>query len=359
MSTTPNEPIPSDGERNALVGFTAQFALAAKVVQRHLPLLEWIRVADPEAGAADDFQFLASGRRHALQVKWSQFPGSFTWSDLAGTSGQSQSLLGELATAWQRLRGGWDGPLTIHLCTNNFPSTATPTKGTVLASASSSPRHLAAFLSRSLSPLAEHLRLNLGQSWAEVSGLDLVASWSDAWTALLASSGLTKDQFPAFLRDFEFAFVPLDQSELVSTRDSADLSHLAGVLQSAVVDPARPVELSRSELMQRLGWAERLKYQNPHRFPVPKTYTANIAARTALENALARHTNGYLALVGPPGSGKSTLVESLAVPGRLVRYYAFVPDAPDPFSGRGEAHSFMHDLSCARRGRRVPQRIWH
>lgn len=343
----PNASIPSDGERNALVGFTAQFALAAKVVQRHLPVLEWIRVADPEAGVADDFQFFASGRRHALQVKWSQFPGSFTWSDLAGTSGQSQSLLGQLASAWHRLRKDWDGPLTIHLCTNNFPSSATPLAGTALASALSPPRHLAAFLSRALSPLAEHLRLNPGQRWADVSGLDLVASWSDAWTALLASSGLTEDQFPAFLRDFEVDFVPLDQSELVSTRDSADLSHLAGVLQSAIVDPARPVELSRSELMQRLGWAGRLKYQNPHRFPVPETYTANIAARTALEHAVARHTNGYLALVGPPGSGKSTLVESLAVAGRIVRYYAFVPDAPDPFSGRGEAQSFMHDLSLA------------
>lgn len=347
MSTTPNEPVPSDGERNALVGFTAQFTLAAKVVQRHIPVLEWIRVADPDAGVADDFQFLASGRRHALQVKWSQFPRSFTWSDLTAASGQGQSLLGELADAWKRLRGHWVGPLTIHLCTNNFPSTSTPPTGTPLASASSAPRHLAAFLSRSLSPLAEYLRINPGHSWAEVSGLDLVAAWSDAWAALLASSGLTEDQFPSFLRDFEFAFVPLDQSELVSTRDSADLSHLAGVLQSVVVDPARPVELTRSDLMHRLGWAERLKYQNPHRFPVPETYTANNAARTALEHALERHTNGYLALVGPAGSGKSTLVQSLAVPGRLVRYYAFVPDAPDPFSGRGEAQSFMHDLSLA------------
>ncbi|MEP9382887.1 ATP-binding protein [Nocardioides sp. KR10-350] len=181
----------------------------------------------------------------------------------------------------------------------------------------------------------------------DVSGLDLVASWSDAWTALLASSGLTEVEFPAFLRDFEFAFIPLDQSELVSSRDSVDVSHLAGVLQSVVVDPARPVELSRSELMQRLGWAERLKYRNPHKFPVPQAYTANAAARASLEQAIARHTSGYLGLIGPAGSGKSTLVESLAVPGRLVRYYAFVPDAPDPFSGRGEAQSFMHDLSLA------------
>ena len=347
MSTVSNDSIPSDGERNALVGFTAQFALAAKVVQRHLPLLEWIRVADPDAGVADDFQFLASGRRHALQVKWSQYPGSFTWSDLTGTSGQSQSLLYELANAWQRLRAGWDGPLTIHLCTNNFPSNSTPQAGTALASASTAPRHFAAFLNRSLLPLAEYLRLNPGHRWVDVSGLDLVASWSDAWKALSVSSGLTVGKFADFLRDFEFTFVPLDHSELVSTRDSADLSHLASILQSVVVDPARPVELTRTELMQRLGWMERVKYRNPHTFPVPETYNANMAARMALEHALERHTGGYVALIGPPGSGKSTLIESLAVPGRVVRYYAFVPDAPDPFSGRGEAQSFMHDLSLA------------
>ena len=35
---------------------------------------------------------------------------------------------------------------------------------------------------------------------------------------------------------------------------------------------------------------------------------------------------------------------------RVVRYYAFVPDAADPLSGRGEADSFLHDVSLALEG---------
>ena len=114
-----------------------------------------------------------------------------------------------------------------------------------------------------------------------------------------------------------------------------------------MADPARPVQLSREELLGRLGWSDVFRYRHPHRFPVPAVYTANEAARAALENRLAALTGGYLALVGPAGSGKSTLLASLNVPGRVVRYYAFIPDAPDPLSGRGEADSFLHDLTLS------------
>ena len=80
----------------------------------------------------------------------------------------------------------------------------------------------------------------------------------------------------------------------------------------------------------------------------PAVYTANESARAALENRLTALTGGYVALVGQAGSGKSTLLASMNVPGRVVRYYAFIPDAPDPLSGRGEADSFLHDLyACA------------
>ncbi|MDJ0004807.1 ATP-binding protein [Rhodococcus fascians] len=347
QSTSSKDSIPSDGERNALVGYSAQFALAAKVVHRFIPTLQWIRVADPSAGVADDFQFVEASHRHALQVKWSQFPGSFTWSDLFGSVKGKPSLFAGLAEAWKRIRGDWDGPLTVHLCTNNFPSIAKPPDKSVLKTATDSPRHFAAFLSRSFVPVQEHLRLNPQDGWEQIAVLRLVTSWSDAWTMIKDGIGLAQNELTDFLRDFDLTFVPLDQSELLSPRDSHDQKHLAATLQGVVVDPARIVELDRSALMSRLDWSSRTRYQNPHRFPVPDTYTANIAARTALEDALACHQTGYIALIGLPGSGKSTLVEKVSVAGRLIRYYAFVPDAPDPLSGRGEAQSFLHDLSLA------------
>jgi hypothetical protein len=51
-------------------------------------------------------------------------------------------------------------------------------------------------------------------------------------------------------------------------------------------------------------------------------------------------------VVGTPGSGKSTLLtKTLRLrPERLFRYYAYVPDAQDPISFRGEATNFLHDL---------------
>ncbi|QKT13746.1 ATP-binding protein [Rhodococcus sp. W8901] len=346
-SAPPKDPIPSDGERNALVGFSAQFALAAKIVYRYIPALRWIRVADPSAGVADDFQFVEAGHRHALQVKWSQFPGPFTWSDLFGSVKGKPSLFAGLAEAWQRLRDEWDGPLTVHLCTNNFPSVTRPDAKSVLKTATDSQRHFAAFLSRSFVPVQEHLRLNPKDGWEQIAVLGLVTSWSDAWTMIKDSTGLAQNELTDFVRDFDLAFIPLDQSELLSPRDINDQNHLAATLQGVVVDPARIVELDRSALMARLDWSSRTRYQNPHRFPVPVTYAANSVARTALEESLARHKSGYLALVGPPGSGKSTLVEKVSVAGRLIRYYSFVPDAPDPLSGRGEAQSFLHDLSLA------------
>lgn len=340
----------ADGERAAVVGFAGQYGLAARIVRARLPTLEWIRVADPAAGIADDFQFKAGATRHALQVKWSQYPDSFAWSTLVNPSGDGPALLAELAEAWKRLRETWRDPLVVHLCTNDYPSTARPRAGTPLGRATADgPRHFAAFIARSFGPVRKHIMQSITE-WSALSQLSEIKQWASAWDALRAAAGLDHDQFVSFLRDFELSFMPHAGDLLLrSDREPADaeVSQLAATLQALVADPARPVQLSRDELLDRLGWSGLLRYRHPHRFPVPAVYTANESARAALEDRLNALTGGYVGLVGPAGSGKSTLLASLSVPGRVVRYYAFVPDAPDPLSGRGEADSFLHDLSLA------------
>ena len=49
------------------------------------------------------------------------------------------------------------------------------------------------------------------------------------------------------------------------------------------------------------------------------------------------------------GSGKSTLLKQClrTRPERVIRYYAYVPDAQDPLQVRGEATNFLHDLVLA------------
>jgi hypothetical protein len=342
---------PADGERSAVVGLSGQYHIAARIVLAKLTTLEWIRVADPAAGVADDFQFQAGPTRHALQVKWAQYPGSFGWAELVNPSGDMEPLLGRLAQAWQRLRASWPGPLVIHLRSNEHPAVATPTVGTPLAQCTAlPPHHFAAFLSRSFFPVREQIARGASR-WTDVDALPEVAEWRAAWDAFQTSTGLDGDHFVGFVKDLSIHFGPPADDALLRPDHApadADLEHLATTLQALVADPARPVQLSRAELLDRVGWSDRLRYRHPHAFPVPTVYAANQAARTQLQNRLRDLPGGYVALVGPAGSGKSTLLASLNWPGqRVVRYYAFVPDAPDPLSGRGEADSFLHDLALA------------
>lgn len=343
-----------------MVGFSGQYGLAARAVLAKIASLDWIRIADPNAGVADDFQFQAGGARYAMQVKWAQYPGSFGWAELVNGSNGTAPLLGRLAEAWLRVSRDWSGPLEIRLWSNEYPSTAAPRAGSVLASCSvARPNHFAAFLARSWTPIRHSLRAS-GRDWAQVAARLEVSEWQPAWDALRVASGLGEDSFARFVSDLDLHFGPVVDDRLLRPDEApheADLEHLAATLQALVADPARPLELSRRALLERLGWEDRLRFRNPHAFPVPAVYAANEAARRHLQVRLAELDGGYLALVGPAGSGKSTLLASLTWPERrIVRYYAFVPDSSDPLSGRGEAESFFHDVSLALEDVGIPRR---
>jgi len=65
-----------------------------------------------------------------------------------------------------------------------------------------------------------------------------------------------------------------------------------------------------------------------------------------LQRILSKVSKGYIAVLGTPGSGKSTLLTHFlrSWSGRVVRYYAFVPDSQDPTVLRGESVNFLHDV---------------
>ncbi|MEU9823477.1 hypothetical protein ACIGG9_29815 [Pseudonocardia alni] len=181
-----------------------------------------------------------------------------------------------------------------------------------------------------------------------------MTDWQPAWEALRLATGLDPDLFAAYVSDLELCFGPAVEDTLLRPDEApwdADLEHLAATLQALVADPGRPLQLSRDALLDRLGWTDRQRFRNPHAFPIPAAYAANGAARQQLEARLDELAGGYVALVGPAGAGKSTLLATLSWPQRrVIRYCAFVPDASDPLSGRGEADSFLHDVSLALEG---------
>ncbi len=75
---------PADGERRAVRGLRAQYRVAAELIYNALldENLEWIRVADPEAGRVDDFQIAIPGKLDAYQIKWGEFTKALTFKSL-------------------------------------------------------------------------------------------------------------------------------------------------------------------------------------------------------------------------------------------------------------------------------------
>jgi len=65
---------PAEGERSAVRGYSAQYRVAAELIYAAVldGDLEWIRVADPDAGRVDDIQVGRTGRVDAYQIKWGE-----------------------------------------------------------------------------------------------------------------------------------------------------------------------------------------------------------------------------------------------------------------------------------------------
>lgn len=339
---------PAEGERNAVVGISGQYRIAAEVVYRAFERLDWIRVADPSAGTADDFQYKCGSTRHALQVKWSQYPGTFTWADLVNASSDSPSLLATLARAWSKIRASWDGPLLIHLCSNNVasPNVSTAKGNQLKLAATAAPKHFAAFLETSWRPVRDAI-LAQPRDFDVIQSMPEYSTWAPAWDVWRQETALTEDEFVWFLAEF---VIELGMSSVSASPDidrDIAINELAKSLQDLVANPSRPSRVPRNTLIDILGWQDRLRYRHRHQFPVPATYVTNQAAQNAIFAALRQQSGGYLALIGPAGCGKSTLLSDMPFHGRVIRYYAFVPDSPDPLSGRGEAEYFLSDLSLA------------
>jgi len=331
---------PGEGERRAALGLRNQYAVSAALVLRALRSrrLEWIRLADPEAGRVDDLLIGGPQRVDAYQVKWSGYASPFTWTHLTRPRSGSPSLIAQLADGWRRTREVQTGRrVVVHLITNDYPSVNDSPPVDPNAGA---PRHFAAFLEEAWN------------AFKEKGEAGLPAKWQPAWNELCECSGLPESDFESFVADCELALGSMILRPPTSTpRDlvalNADLQHIAAHLFEAVADPRRIVELSRDQLLEQLGWQDRFRTRSVHEFPVEEAlYSPVTETAEALTSRIEQLTGGYLAVLGTPGSGKSTLLTQVLRyrPERVIRYYAFVPGAHDLPRLRGEASSFLHDV---------------
>lgn len=288
--------------------------------------LRWIRVADPDAGRVDDLQIGRPNRVDAYQVKWAQYGGTFSFNNLVAASNQVPSLIAQLADGWKLLQETHPiRRVVVHLVTNQTPSTSDRTIPAGTPPPAS--RHFAAFLEQAWMP-----------AHSSPNPLPPPQCWEQAWEELRSASGLPETEFEDFVRDckLEFGYQllgtgPANDREGITLRQ--DLRHISHILFDAVADPQRVVQLDRDQLLARLGWVERFEPRNIHEFPVDETLYRPVESTVRqLRRTIDELPGGYVGVFGTPGSGKSTmLTQTLRFhAGRVVRYYAFVPDDRGP-----------------------------
>lgn len=336
-TTTPSGPqvarrktiSPGEGERRAMAGYVPQYDIAGVLIlEALLDGLEWIRVADPRAGRVDDVQYGTAGRVDGYQVKWGRTPRPLTWRALLGSPPERSGYVRDLADGWKRLRTAHPGRhVVVHLVTNSLPSP----RGTARGS----------------------LERFLREAWPMRSdgSVSNARAWGQAWADLRDATGLGRTDFAVFVGCCEFEpGYALSRSPFVA--DPSIQGHglplgatdIAALLPRVAGAPDKVVEIRRDELLKQLGWTQLFSIRNHHDFPVDRhKYRASRQDRAAIDALLDSSSGGYVAVLGPPGSGKSSLLtESLRVRDRVVRYYAFVP-GDTAGALRGEAVTYLHD----------------
>jgi hypothetical protein len=335
--------LPAQGELGAIGGYSSQYLVSAEIIYRALldETLEWIWLASVEAGKVDDFQIGTPTSVDAFQVKWSQVPSSISYGYLRGANSSNAGMVHELAEGWLKLSKKYpDHEVRVHLVSNAYAST----RSIILADKN---RYGA-------------LQLFLNEEW-NGSGDERAKAWIAVLDDLREASSLKKIDFTRFRKtcffDLEYSLPTGSPSNRYSQKQISEIKEIASLLFMTVGQDRRALRMSRRELLLKMGWSNRFEFAAAHEFPVSKTYSPISATIQDLNTALTSVSAGYLALLGAPGSGKSTLISATLKYKEnysVIRYYCYVPD--DARVARGEAYSFLHDLvlSMWRSGVRPP-----
>jgi hypothetical protein len=327
---------PSDGERRALLGYVPQYRRCAELTYDALinGRLEWVQLLSNDAGQIDDLLLASPGRLDANQVKHGGHAETCTLYSLltspkADDGKLAEPLFRQLAVGWDKLKATHPSrDVHVHLTLRAIPTSIGAIKG------------LRAELR------GESFQEFLAEAWAgEISG-----KWLEVGSCIREVCQQDQSAFDSFRRHCHLEFfpdvqprAPLDNE--VERGRERDIETLKQHLLNLASADKRPEPTTRESLLRGLGWEQRFRAAYPHEFRVDPRYQPIAGTVEAIQQALGQFSRGYIALIGSPGSGKSTiLTHTLRQQGgfQLFRYYAYTPD--DPIPNRGEAQSFLHDI---------------
>ena len=322
---------PSQGEQTAIAGYQKQYEYSACEMYRLMQdaALRGITLAEPDAGIFDDLVLHVDGEVRATQVKTQ----GDVQSVALNTELISNSLIKQISASWLSIRGRFpDSRTKLRYIFAGYFSTG---DGALANDDADGPKHSAKF--------AEFLRRD---------DLTLETLRSSPWSAKLETlqklSDLEDQNFVALLNDLELH----DHRELTRNRienfpsgERTRIEAIQSLLPRLIARRETRKYLSEADIVRELGW-KKLSQKNVHEFPVPDDFQDNDPTRDALLESLEKHSSGYLSLVGPPGTGKSTLLQTavFSTPEYSVsRYLAYLPDQRHGL-GRAEAGEFLNDL---------------
>lgn len=332
----------AQGERSALIGIIPQYELCAREVFRSLQEgdFEWVEIQSEDADKVDDYVVSTNQTVLAAQVKNSDAPKNWTLAAIAKplkttAKGVASSLFLEQFNAWVKL-SEIHAPkvVRVKLTIGGYPATV---------------GKLNDQLSQDETKL--HLSNFLKEVWGRLKDKAFVVNESDRWcqiyNELVEITGGDEDVFRKFA---EHSIIEFDQglSSLSVEKDKGEVQELRNFLLSYGGADQKPERLTRSTLLTKLRWQSRYQSKFNHEFYVDPQYQPIGNTITYLTDKINEIGSGYMALIGAPGSGKSTtLTKCLGKMKRcrLVSYYAYLPD--NDRDSRGEANVLLHDLILA------------
>lgn len=321
----------ASGEVSAITGYLRQYEYSASVLYGLMQegALEAITLADPSAGIFDDLVVHTNGEVQATQVK-SQKDASYV---SLGTELKAP-FLRAMAESWLKLEQKFGvGRVRLRYIFAGYFSTSDTTLANANANGARHSAEFARFISQ------DDLSLAVMQS----------SIWSAKLAELQALSGLDATTFMRFVDNLDLKDEREIQENRINVfpiRERSKVEALRGLLPVLTASSAPGQKWSEQDLIDKLGWRSRLSQHNLHVFPVPSDFQDNEATERKLLDSINHISSGYVALVGPPGTGKSTLLQRsiYSTPAYSVsRYLAFHPDQRHGL-GRAEAAEFLNDL---------------